>query len=78
MNYTTFGTALLEDSDGTKVATIVRKYSNDSTLINHEILTQWVQGMGMKPITWGVLIDVLRSPCNLNALAEDIEDVVGK
>ena len=68
---------LLEDDDGAKYNAIARKNS-DIAERNSEALGRWIRGEGKKPCTYGVLIDVLRSSCKLNALANDIEAVVGK
>ena len=76
--YPTFGTALLVDKDGGRVAAIKEEMKEKPTDINREILRLWVSGEGRKPCTWVVLIQVLRSPCQLNALADDIERQLSK
>ena len=77
-HYNAFGIALLNDETGNVVSQIVRdngKYFE----INQAILTEWINGRGMTDKTWGGLVDVLRRPAlRLNALADKIEEVVGK
>ena len=77
-NYTTFGIALLRDDDGARLTAIARQNMGNSYDINNQILMDWIAGQGIPDTTWGGLIKVLRSPCRLNALADDIEAVVGR
>ena len=77
-NYFAFGIALLKGETGTKISEIIMKERGAATAINTEVLNLWLGGEGIADTTWGGLIRVLRSPCRLNALAEEIEEAVGK
>ena len=69
--YTTFGTLLLVDRTGTRVAAITDKHRGDAERINIEILREWLAGSG-EPVSWRTLTGVLRD-ADLNLLADDIE-----
>ena len=71
-NYEKFGTLLLEDKKGNKVDSIVKSKHYISVDITVEILKQWLQGKGRKPVTWQTLVNCLRDT-NLNAVADDME-----
>ena len=71
-DYEKFGTLLLEDKKGNKVKNIKVSEHGDPVDITVEILKQWLQGKGRKPVTWQILVKGLRDT-NLNALADDIE-----
>ena len=77
LDYTTFGIALLNDEMGTAVHGIAKKEREDGPAIIREILMLWIAGQGTPNHTWGGLLAVLRSPCRLIALADEIEAVVG-
>ena len=76
-NYTVFGIALLQDDSGARLHAITSENMGNFHDINCQILKDWIVGRGIPDRTWGGLIKVLRSPCRLNALADDIEAVVG-
>lgn len=71
-NYEHFGTLLLNDNDGTKVKNIEMSKHGDPVHITVEILKQWRQGKGRRPVTWRTLVDCLRGT-GLNVLADKIE-----
>ena len=71
-DYEKFGTLLLEDEKGNKVKNIKVSERGDPVDITVEILKQWLQGKGRKPVTWQILVKGLRDT-NLNTLADDIE-----
>ena len=71
-DYEHFGTLLLNDNDGTKVKNIEMSKHGDPVHITVEILKQWRQGKGRKPVTWRTLVDCLRGT-GLNVLADKIE-----
>ena len=71
-DYEKFGTLLLEDKKGNKVDSIAKSKHYIPVDITVEILKQWLQGKGRKPVTWQTLVKCLRDT-NLNALADDIE-----
>ena len=72
--YHNFGILLLDDSDGTRVKNMERKYREDAEQINKEILQEWAAGRGKKPISWETLAEVLHD-IGLSALADEIEAV---
>ena len=69
--YTVFGTFLLNDDNQKRVTALARQCTNDASEINMAILREWLQGSGVKPVTWGKLVEVLKK-CRLD-LAEKIE-----
>ena len=70
--YTMFGTFLLNDEKLVRVTALEKQYGNAASEINMAILREWLQGSGVEPVTWGKLVEVLKS-CKLNHLAEKIE-----
>ena len=62
----------LHDQKGAKITAIAQKCLNDGDQINVEILKEWLQGKGKKPVTWQTLVDVLIDT-GLSELAKDIE-----
>ena len=71
-NYEKFGTLLLEDKKGNKVDSIAKSKHYIPVDITVEILKQWLQGKGRKPVTWKTLVKCLQDT-NLNALADDMQ-----
>ena len=71
-DYEKFGTLLLEDKKGNKVKNIKVSEHGDPVDITVDILKQWLQGKGRKPVTWKTLVKCLRDT-DLNAVADDIE-----
>ena len=70
--YEKFGTLLLEEKMGNKVKNIKISERGDPVNITVEILKQWLQGKGRKPVTWQTLVTCLRAT-DLNVLADNIE-----
>ena len=70
--YTIFGTFLLEDTNGVIVEALEKEHLKNAENINIAILRQWLQGKGMKPVTWTTLVAVLRQ-IGMNELADTIE-----
>ena len=70
-DYKKFGTLLLEDKMGNKVTNIKASEHGDPVDITVEILKQWLQGKGRKPVTWKTLVKCLQDT-NLNVLADDM------
>ena len=68
---TMFGTFLLNDEKQVRVTALAVQHGNRATDINMAILREWLCGSGMKPVTWGTLVEVLKN-CSLD-LYEDIE-----
>ena len=72
MKYRTFGILLLDDQTGSKITAIEQKRLNDAEQINIDIVQEWLQGNGKKPVTWQTLVGVLNDT-GLYALAKDID-----
>ena len=72
--YRCFGIFLLQDLKGQKVKSIKSKHQSDSSLINTEILEEWLAGKGKQPVTWATLVEVLRDT-ELYSLADVISTV---
>ena len=70
-DYEKFGTLLLEDKKGNKVKNIKVSKRGDpveiTVEITVEILKQWLQRKGRKPVAWQTLVKCLRDT-DLNAL----------
>ena len=62
----------MNDQTGAKITAIEQKRLNDAEQINIDILKEWLQGKGKKPVTWQTLVDVLKDT-GLSKLAMDIE-----
>ena len=73
-NYYQFGILLLEDETGTRIKNIEYRFRENSEQINMEVLEQWINGKGKQPVTWEMLVEVLRD-VELTTLAQDIEEV---
>ena len=71
-DYEKFGTLLLEDKKGNKVKNIKVSEHGDPINITVEILKQWLQGKGRKPVTWQTLVKCLRDT-DLNVLADNMQ-----
>ena len=65
-----FGTLLLEDKTGNKVAAIELDQQMQFRICR-EIVKRWLEGKGKQPVTWGTLIDVL-DQIELTELSSDI------
>ena len=72
--YKCFGTLLLEDETGQKVKNMESKHHSDPSKINTLILEEWLNGKGKKPVTWAILVEVLRD-IELSTLANNINTI---
>ena len=61
MKYLKFGIFLLEDSDGVIVKALEMEHHWNAEWINEAILQKWLQGKGVKPVTWSTLVAVLKN-----------------
>lgn len=77
MNYSTLGPLLLNDAAGAIMPAIVAQCLLNATNINMEVLRRWVQGQGIGPVNWAILIETLRSG-GCSELAGDIERNLNK
>ena len=71
-NYSNFGIFLLEDQTGAIVSALDIEYAKNAERINVAILQKWLQGNGVKPVTWSNLVTVLQS-IKMDELANEIE-----
>ena len=60
-NYLKFGILLLEDSNGAFMTALENKHLKNAEWINVAILHKWLQGEGVKPVTWSTLVTVLQT-----------------
>ena len=72
-----FGILLLEDKTGAHVRSLVTKHSKDCESINLEIVQEWLQGRGAKPVSWRTLTRILKA-VKLTVLAQDITDTLSE
>lgn len=75
-HYSTLGSLLLEDDTGSITKAIFTQFQLNAVMINQDILTQWLQGQGKKPVAWSTLIDTLKD-AELSELAQMIEEELG-
>ena len=61
VRYSRFGILLLNDANGAIVQALEMEHRWNAERINMAILQRWLQGMGVKPVTWSTLVDVLRT-----------------
>ena len=61
VRYIKFGVFLLEDTNGDIVKALEMEHHWDAEQINMAILLKWLQGKGVKPVTWSTLITVLQT-----------------
>ena len=66
-----FGILLLNNRTGARITAIAQKHTDDAEQINIEVLQEWLQGKGKKPVTWHTLIEVVKDT-GLSELAKDI------
>ena len=76
-DYQHFGTLLLEDNNGNKIKIIEKSEHGDVVGIVAEILRQWLQGKGRRPVTWQTLTQCIRDT-NLNVLSDRMESSLSK
>ena len=72
VEYWKFGIFLLNDTNGDIVTALEMEHRGNAERINVAIFQLWLQGKGIKPVTWSTLIEVLRK-IGLCALANKIE-----
>lgn len=74
-HYREFGTLLLEDAAGAVTEAIITKHNRDAKAINWEILRNWIEGKGKKPVEWSILVKVLKD-IRLSELANEMEQTL--
>lgn len=60
-NYSKFGILLMEDNTGAIVGALEVEHAKNAERITMAILQRWLQGTGLKPVTWSTLVTVLKS-----------------
>ena len=76
-DYIKLGIQLLQDDTGNIVEGIERKKRGDPGDITVQILRQWLQGKGRKPVTWQTLVECLQST-KLHVAADHIKATFGR
>ena len=61
MKYDKFGVFLLEDTNGVIVEALKVEHMKNAERINMTVLKTWLQGKGVKPVTWSTLVSVLKN-----------------
>ena len=56
VHYSKFGILLLDDPNGDIVKALEMEHHWNAEQINMAILRRWLQGKGVKPITWSNLV----------------------
>lgn len=72
---TTLGVLLLEDESGAIVDGIASG-CKDFEDTNREILTRWLQGSGVQPVTWSTLTENMRKVAGLFELASEVDEAL--
>ena len=68
--YNRFGIRLLQDDTGVKMDAIVKE-CRDNVYINQKVLSRWIRGEGIKPVSWATLATEL-DKCRFKELAKSI------
>lgn len=72
--YKSFGTLLLEDSTGSKMAAIEHALGRNIEDINYRVFQDWIGGNGKMPVSWDSLVSVLQD-VKMESLAEAVQEV---
>lgn len=72
--YRSFGTLLLEDTNGCKMAAIVHELGRNVEDVNYKVFQDWLSGSGKKPVSWDTLVSVLQD-IDLKSLAKSVREV---
>ena len=75
--YQMFGILLLDDKTGAYVQGLIKKHCGDFVSINLDIVQEWLQGRGAKPVSWRTLTRILKA-VKLIVLAQDITDTLSE
>ena len=71
-NYSTFGIFLLDDATGGRIQTLKKQCLGIADDVMLCILQEWLEGKGLKPVSWETLVKTLRDT-GLSALADEIQ-----
>jgi hypothetical protein len=72
--YKSFGTLLLEDTSGSKMAAIEHDVGRNVSDINYRVFQEWLSGSGRKPVSWDTLATVLQD-VELCSLAKAVQEM---
>ena len=61
VNYVTFGMILLQDMNGAVVKALEKEHRGNAEDINIAIFQKWLNGKGMRPVTWSTLVTALQT-----------------
>ena len=61
VKYLNFGLFLLEDCNGAIVTALENEHQKNAERINFAIFQKWLEGKGVKPVTWSTLVTVLQN-----------------
>ena len=56
----TFGMFLLQDSFGAIVKALENEHQRNAERVNLAIRQKWLEGKGLKPVTWASLVSALQ------------------
>ena len=73
--YNDLGILLLDDDNGDIVKSLEMEHHFNGEHVITEIFRRWINGTGMKPISWNILIAVLRD-VDLHTLADELQDAL--
>ena len=72
-SYTMLGPLLLQDDRGTRVSAIEAEHRANADLVNLAILKEWLEGRGLRPVTWDTLTTTMVN-AGLVILGEQINE----
>ena len=61
VNYLMFGMILLRDDNGVIVKALEEEHRGNAEKINTAIFQKWLEGKGMRPVTWSTLVTALKN-----------------
>ena len=73
IHYAMLGPLLLQDDSGARVAALKSENQGNADLINIAIFREWMEGGGLKPVTWATLSGAMADIGQV-ALAQQIND----
>lgn len=71
--YKSFGTLLLEDTSGSKMAAIEHEVGKNVEDVSYKVFQEWLHGSGQKPTSWDTLVTVLQD-VDLHSLAKLVQE----
>ena len=70
-----FAVQLDFDNDGTTMQMIRERCYPDPEDCCKEMMREWLSGKGRQPVTWELLVEILKD-CELEVLAKQVEEAV--